>query len=91
MERNSIKLLIISYFLLLAGCCSFDTSLAMKDFLDERPQCKIVDMIDYECSGTECECRYVKITYTCPEGFEKDTTMQFWKTDSGWVNVKHKE
>ena len=83
---------IIAVLALLSGCCSFEQQAAKDEFNKLKPNCEIIEVSDYECSGTSCECWYAKISYK--ERYSesiKDTTLQFWSTDGGESWILRKE
>jgi hypothetical protein len=78
---------------LLTSCYSFDREVALKEFKELKPNCEIVKMTDYECSGTLGECWYVEITFKDKDsGTTNDTTFQYWKKDDKWMtSTEHKK
>jgi hypothetical protein len=80
---------IFGIIIFLSDCCSFDKEIALNEFKELKPDAKIVDFKDYECSGTMCDCWYVQVKYKLLDtSVIYDTTLQFWNTDSGWISKK---
>ena len=77
---------IIGLLCLLTSCYSFDKEVALKEFKELKPNCEIIKMADYECSGTLGACWYVEITYKNKDsGTVSDTTFQYWEKDGKWL------
>ena len=81
----------IGLLILVTGCYSFDKEVALKEFKELKPDCTIVELVDYECDGTLGGCRYVKFNYKKPDSeIIYDTTLQYWNSGDKWITQKEK-
>ena len=79
----------VALFVLITSCNSFDKDMALREFKELKPNCEIVEMVDYECDGTLGECWYVEFKYKRPDsGIVYDTALQYWKRDEKWTTKK---
>ena len=94
MPKTMTKLAISNFIVLLiimTGCYSFDKEVALKEFKGLKPDCEIVEIVDYECDGTLGECWYVKFKYKKPNSEAiYDTTLQYWNSGDKWITKKEK-
>jgi hypothetical protein len=90
---DKTKAYAIGLFGLLTSCYSFDKEVALKEFKELNPNCEIIKITDYECSGTIGECWYVEFKYIDKEsGIINDTTFQYWKKDDEWLpSTEHRK
>jgi hypothetical protein len=71
---------------LLTGCYSFDKEVALKEIKELKPNCEIIEMVDYECDGTLGTCWYVEFKYKNKDSNTVyDTTLQYWEVDNKWI------
>ena len=89
MNKKATGTCVIGLLSLLTSCYSFDKEVALKEFKELKPNCEIIKMTDYECSGTMGECWYVEFKYKRADTETTyDTTMQYWKVDDKWITKK---
>jgi hypothetical protein len=90
---DKTKTYAIGLLSLLTSCYSFDKEVALKEFEELKPNCEIIKMTDYECSGTMGECWYVEFKYKDKaSGTTNDTTFQYRKKDDKWLtSTKHRK
>ena len=85
-----LKHLYLFGFMLFASCCSFDKEKATKMFQNSNPDYEIISATEYECSGTNCECWYVKFQFTTASSkMTKDTTVQFWVGENALMMINN--
>ncbi len=90
MTRRTVRNF-IGLFILMTSCYTFDKEVALKEFKELKPNCDIVEIVDYECDGTLGECWYVKIKYKKANSESiYDTTLQYWKKDDKWITLQDK-
>jgi hypothetical protein len=86
MSKPTTWSFIIGILYLLTSCYSFDKNVALKEFKKLKPDCEIIKMTEYECSGTIGACWYVEFKYEEKDlGTVSDTTLQYWKVDDKWI------